>query len=153
MSRETLILVGFCVFAFLVGIRLKRYFGAKRVAGEGGRPMNKNQRSKMAKEGEEPRRYSRSKRKKTIRLFTVLALVSMLGLFVYMIPALVRDVQRVGSVDATNLVLRMIVVGLAILIFVTGYMKLVRERKGEETVEGGEQAKWERKKRGGRRTK
>lgn len=132
MSRETIILIGFCVFAFLFGLRLKKYFGGKKQTEEEQQPIKKNQRSKMAKAGQEPNRYSRSKRKKTIRLFTIFALVIMIGLMIYMTPALVRDIQRADNVDFTNLILRMLVFGLAILIFVTGYVKLAKQKKKED---------------------
>lgn len=130
MSRETIILVGFCVFAFLVGLRLKKYFGNRKQVEEN-RPINKNQRSKMAKAGQEAPRYRRHDRKKTIRLFTIFALVIMFGLLVYIIPALVRDVQRPESVDLTNLFLRVLIFLFAILIFITGYLKLAKQRKDE----------------------
>lgn len=131
MSRELIIWIGFCVFAFLVGIRLKKRFGKKKEE-QAARPINKNQRSKMAKAEQEPQRYSRRKRTKTIRLFTTFALIIMIGLMIYMIPALVRDIQRAESVDFTNLILRMLVFGFAILIFVTGYLKLAKQKKKEE---------------------
>lgn len=131
MSRELIIWIGFCVFAFLVGIRLKKRFGKKKEE-QAARSINKNQRSKMAKAEQEPQRYSRRKRTKTIRLFTTFALIIMIGLMIYMIPALVRDIQRAESVDFTNLILRMLVFGFAILIFVTGYLKLAKQKKKEE---------------------
>lgn len=124
--REAYIWIAFCVFALLVGMRIrKRITGARALPAT---PVNKNQRPKLAREGGErqPRKNHRN-RPRTERLFMIGMLILVFLLIIGMIPALLRDIQRVAYVDTTNLLLRLVVFCLAVLVLVSGYLKLVRK--------------------------
>lgn len=131
MSRELYIWIAFCVFAFLLGIQLKKRFGNRREKEEK-KQVYKNQRPKMAREENARSAGGGWNREKTLRVFMYLLLVVLFGMMVYMLPALVRDVMRFADVDFTNLFLRVLILAFAILVFVTGYLKLVRQRKSRE---------------------
>lgn len=137
MSRETYIWIAFCVFAFLVGMRLKKYFGSKKEEAEP--QVKKNQRSKAAKTegaGQVPL-PGRRDRSKTLRVYTILMMVVVFLLILGMIPTLLRDVQRESGVDPTNLFLRLLIFLMACLVFVLSYIKLARQRKKESGGKGG----------------
>lgn len=135
MSRETYILIAFCVFAFLVGIRLKNRFSKKRGAAQQPQ-IQKNQRPKQAR-GELPQTApARRDRSKTIRLFTILMMVMVLLLIFGMLPTLIRDIQRPGDVDFSNLFLRVLIFIFAILVFISSYIKLAGQRKKDPSGQG-----------------
>ncbi len=92
--RDFLILVGFCVFTFLLGMRLKRRLEKKKPQ-EGQIRIRKNQRPKMAAGGEEPPlvRERRLRRERRTHYFTVVLLFVLFGLMIFMIPALVTDLS------------------------------------------------------------
>ena len=71
MSRDTLILLAFCVFALLVGMRIKQRFRAWRNRNVP-HPIYKNQRPKMARAEEPPEvRARRLRREQRVRFFTI----------------------------------------------------------------------------------
>lgn len=92
--REFLILTGFCVFTFLLGMRLKQRL-AKKKPNEPQIRIRKNQRSKMAACGEEPPlvKERRLRRERRTHYFTVVLLFVLFGLMIFMIPALVADLS------------------------------------------------------------
>ncbi|WP_294143051.1 hypothetical protein [uncultured Sanguibacteroides sp.] len=134
MSKETYIWIAFCVFAFMVGMRLKKRFGKKREQEQEQVRINKNQRPKQAREEQGKAPAGRRNRKKTLRLFMILQMTLVFGLMVYIIPALLRDLTRIGSVDATNLFLRVLIFIFALLVFITSYLKLVRQGKQKDQI-------------------
>lgn len=135
MDRDTLILVAFCIFALLLGMRLKQRLGAwKKQKNEV--KMNKNQRPKMA-HAEEPAevRAKRLRREKRIRRFTIVQLLVLLGLMIYMVPALIKDFMVPGRVDVSNLFLRCLIFIFTIYIFILGYIKVFGRKQKEEGSE------------------
>jgi len=136
MSRDTLIFAAFCVFAFLLGMRLKQRFGIGKKKSTEER-VYKNQRSKMAAAAEPPEvKERRLRRERRVRFFTIAQLFVLGGLMIYMIPALVRDFTVPGRVDAMNLVLRCLIFVFTIYIFVLGYVKVSgRKKEAEEKTE------------------
>lgn len=133
MSKDTIIFVAFCVFALLVGMRLKQRWSEWRKNKEPEEKINKNQRSKTA-QAEEPAevRAKRLRRESRVRFFTIVQLFVLGGLMVYMIPALVRDFMIPGRVDAMNIILRCLIFIFTIYIFVLGYFKVFhRKDKGK----------------------
>lgn len=134
MSRDTLILIAFCVFAFLLGIRIKqRFSGMKSKKNEV--PLNKNQRPKRAQTEEPPEvRERRLRRERRVRFFTIAQLFVLAGLMIYMIPALIRDFMVPGRVDMMNIILRCLIFIFTIYIFILGYIKAFG-RKNKENAE------------------
>ncbi|MEG2227859.1 MAG: hypothetical protein RRY39_05095 [Odoribacter sp.] len=120
--------MAFCVFAFLVGMRLKqRISGWKKSKAE--IKINKNQRSKIANaEESSEENKSLQRRKKRVRIFTIIQLFVLGGLMIYMIPALVKDFMLPGRVDAMNIFLRCLIFVFTIYIFILGYLKVFRQK-------------------------
>lgn len=131
MSRDTLILVAFCVFAFLLGMRIKQRL-SERKNKENVNKINKNQRSKLAHSEEPPEvKARRLRREQRVRFFTIAQLFVLGGLMIYMIPALVRDFMVPGRVDASNIFLRCLIFVLTIYIFILGYFKVFKRKDKE----------------------
>lgn len=134
MGRDTFILVAFCIFALLLGMRMKQRFAEWKNKKENFR-VNKNQRSKLANADEPPLvRERRLRRERRVRFFTIAQLFVVGGLMVYMIPALVRDFMVPGRVDMMNIILRCLIFIFTIYIFILGYIKAFG-RKNKENAE------------------
>lgn len=125
MNRDLFIFIAFCVFALLVGMRLKQRFGSKKT--EDGTKVNKNQRPKTANEPPEVAE-KRKRREKRVKIFVIVQLVVVFGLIVFMIPALTRDLMSFSTADAANVFLRCLIFVFAILVFITGFMKVFRKK-------------------------
>ena len=131
MGRDTLILIAFCVFAFLLGIRIKQRFSEWKSKKSGGK-INKNQRSKLAHAEEPPEiKARRLRRERRVRFFTIVQLFVLAGLMIYMIPALVRDFMVPGRVDLMNIILRCLIFVFTIYIFILGYVKVFGQKNKE----------------------
>lgn len=128
--RDFLILVGFCVFTFLLGMRLKRRLEKKKPQ-EGQIRIRKNQRPKMAAGGEEPPlvRERRLRRERRTHYFTVVLLFVLFGLMIFMIPALVTDLSMPDRIQYPHFFLRCFIFVFTIYIFVLGYVKVSRRIK------------------------
>lgn len=135
MSKDTLIFAAFCVFAFLVGLRLKQRWDTWKKGKQPEEKINKNQRPKAALADEEPEevRVRRLRRESRVRFFTIAQLIVLGGLMIYMIPALVTDMMLPGRVEATNIILRCLIFVFTIYIFILGYLKVFRRGNKEET--------------------
>ena len=134
--RDFLILVGFCVFTFLLGRRLKRRLEKKKPQ-EGQIRIRKNQRPKMAAGGEEPPlvRERRLRRERRTHYFTVVLLFVLFGLMIFMIPALVTDLSMHDRIQYPHFFLRCFIFVFTIYIFVLGYVKVsrrIKERREEK---------------------
>lgn len=131
--RDFLILIGFCVFTFLVGMRLKRRF-SKKQPNEPQIRIRKNQRSKMAASGEEPPlvREKRLRRERRTYYYTVVLLFVLFGLMIFMIPALVTDLSMPERIQYPNFFLRCFIFVFTIYIFILGYIKVTRYKKGKK---------------------
>ena len=139
MSKDTLIFVAFCVFAFLVGMRMKQRWSDWKKKKRPEERINKNQRSKAVHADEPPEvKARRLRRESRVRFFTIAQLFLLGGLMFYMFPALVRDFMLPGRVDATNIILRCLIFVFTIYIFILGYMKVFRRKnKGDSEEQGG----------------
>lgn len=130
--RDTYIFIAFCVFMLLLGMRLKqRLSGRKKETQE---KINKNQRPKVAA-SEEPQEVKdrRLRRERRTRYFTIAQLFVLLGLMVFMIPALVRDLTTPENSDAGNLILRCVIFAFTIYVFILGYLRAFgKKRKNNE---------------------
>lgn len=136
MSKDTLIFVAFCVFAFLVGMRMKQRWSEWRKKKQPEVRVNKNQRPKTEHADEPPEvKARRLRRESRVRFFTIAQLFVLAGLMFYMVPALVRDFMLPGRVDAMNIILRCLIFVFTIYIFILGYIKVFR-RKNKEDSEG-----------------
>ncbi len=139
MSKDTLIFVAFCVFAFLVGMRMKQRWSDWKKKKQPEERINKNQRSKAVPADEPPEvKTRRLRREGRVRFFTIAQLFLLGGLMFYMVPALVRDFMLPGRVDATNIILRCLIFVFTIYIFILGYVKVFRRKnKGDSEEQGG----------------
>lgn len=134
--RDFLILTGFCVFTFLLGMRLKRRL-VKKKPQEGQIRIRKNQRPKMAAGGEEPPlvRERRLRRERRTHYFTVVLLFVLFGLMIFMIPALVADLSMPDRIQYPHFFLRCFIFVFTIYIFILGYVKVsrrIKERREEK---------------------
>lgn len=134
MGRDTFIFVAFCVFAFLVGMRIKQRWSEWQKRNKPEEKVHKNQRPKMAQTDEPPEiTVRRLRRESRVRFFTIAQLIVLGGLMIYMAPALVRDFMLPGRVDAVNIFLRCLIFVFTIYIFILGYMKVFRRKDRENT--------------------
>jgi cobalamin biosynthesis protein CobD/CbiB len=117
MNKEYYIIIGACVFAFLIGQRLKKKL--KKV------PEPRQYRGKAVKKTRKTTHPPKSKQKEKIkRIFTWAMLVLVFGLLIFMIPALSRDLLSNTEGITENLVLRILIVAFSLYILVMGYIKL-----------------------------
>lgn len=133
MGRDFFILIAFCVFMFMVGIRLKRRLTNRKQKSEAAR-INKNQRPKMAGTEEPPLvKERRLRRERRTRYFTIVLLFVLFGLMAFMIPALIRDLMQPEGLDGANLFLRCLIFVFTIYIFILGYLKVFcKKDKGRQ---------------------
>ena len=139
MSKDTLIFVAFCVFAFLVGMRMKQRWSDWKKKKQPEERISKNQRPKAVPADEPPEvKARRLRREGRVRFFTIAQLFLLGGLMFYMVPALVRDFMLPGRVDSTNIILRCLIFVFTIYIFIQGYVKVFRRKnKGDSEEQGG----------------
>lgn len=134
--RDFFILLGFCVFTFLLGMRLKQRLAKKKPNG-GQIRIRKNQRPKMAACGEEPPlvKERRLRRERRTRYFTVVLLFVLFGLMIFMIPALVADLSMPERIRLPHFFLRCFIFVFTIYIFVLGYLKVTKRKEGGKQQE------------------
>lgn len=133
MNWDTYIFIAFCVFMFMVGMRLKQRFGKKKQE-EPEIKVRKNQRAKMtAISTEEPPlvRERRLRRERRTRFFTIVQLFVLFGLMIFMAPALVKDLMLPESIDVPNFFLRCLIFVFTIYVFILGYLKVFRRKREE----------------------
>lgn len=130
VMRELLIVIGFCVFTFLLGMRLRQRWGKKKQS-EPEIRIRKNQRSKMAAMEEEPPlvREKRLRRERRTYYFTVVLLFVLFGLMMFMIPALTADMSIPERMKDPNFFLRCFIFVFTIYVFILGYLKIVRRKR------------------------
>lgn len=138
MNQDTFIFVAFCVFAFLVGMRLKQRWSEWKKKKQPEVQIPKNQRSKVEHADEPPEvKARRQRRESRVRFFTIVQLFVLGGLMFYMVPALVRDFMLPGRVDALNIILRCLIFVFTIYIFILGYVKVFRRKNKGDTEKSG----------------
>ena len=103
---DTVIFIAFCVFLFLVGYRLRQRFRKVRISED-----TLLQKSRPSLEQEEPEivRERRRGREERTRRFTIAMLCVLFLLMAFMIPMLVRDVQRFEQIDKMNFIMRVVI--------------------------------------------
>lgn len=126
MDKNIFVLIGVCVFAFLIGNRLKKALANKK--SESPKRINKNQRGKAAYEIPEEHK-ERPGKAKTKRVFTWIVVGVLFILVLYMIPALIRDLVMIEEIYSPTLYLRLIIVIFALFTLVSGYLKLTKKKK------------------------
>lgn len=136
MTRDTFILIAFCVFVFLAGMRMRQRWSEWRKKKTAEPPLAKNQRSKAAHADESPEvRSRRIRREKRVRFFTIVQLLVLGGLMIFMIPSLVRDLMLPGRVETVNLFLRCLIFVFTIYIFIIGYIKVFGRKNKDNPKE------------------
>lgn len=129
---DTVIFIAFCVFLFLVGYRLRQRFRKVRISED-----TLLQKSRPSLEQEEPEivRERRRGREERTRRFTIAMLCVLFLLMAFMIPMLMRDVQRFGQIDKMNFIMRIVIFLFTLYVFVLGYLKIFSKRKPPEDIQ------------------
>ena len=129
---DTVIFIAFCVFLFLVGYRLRQRFRKVRLSED-----TLLQKSRPSLEQEEPEivRERRRGREERTRRFTIAMLCVLFLLMAFMIPMLMRDVQRFGQIDKMNFIMRIVIFLFTLYVFVLGYLKIFSKRKPPEDLQ------------------
>lgn len=122
MDNKLYIILGLCVFAFLVGSRLKKKLTPQKKEVH----IPKNQRSKRAKEAKTPQKAPLKQKMKSIFLWVQVVVI--FALILFMIPALTRDIQVADGNYTTNLILRILIVALAVWTLFLGVSKLLKSK-------------------------
>lgn len=118
MSKEIYIIIGLCIFAFLLGGRIKKSI------------QNTGKKGKLSKKKAKVQQKELSpSRMKARKIFTTVILVFIFGMLIFMIPALSRDIISANGVYTENLILRIIIVGFCLYILFYGFIKLRKSKK------------------------
>lgn len=125
MFDNIYILLGLCVFAFLLGSRIKKKLNKpeKQVH------VSKNQRSKLAKEVNKTQLPSGKQKLK--KVFLWIQVVVIFSLLIYMIPALTRDILVANGTYSQNLFLRILIVALAMWTLFIGVNRILKKKTNE----------------------
>ncbi|MRT94617.1 hypothetical protein [Ancylomarina sp. 16SWW S1-10-2] len=126
MNKEIYIVVGMSIFAFLLGIQLKKKFSKKKVEAP---KIHKSQRSKFAKQAQELPQEKQSKYPKIKSFFLWLQVVVLFLIIVFMIPALSRDILVAEGNYDLKLILRLLIVIFATYTLFVGLIKLLKKGK------------------------
>jgi Mg2+/citrate symporter len=126
MNREIYIVVGLSIFAFLLGIQLKKRFAKKKpiVA----QKIHKSQRSKTAKLAQETPQKKQIKHPKLKNFFLWLQVVVLFFIILFMMPALSRDIMLADGDYDQKLILRVLIVAFAAYTLFVGLNKLFKKK-------------------------
>ncbi len=127
MNKEIYIVVGLSIFAFLLGIKLKKRFSKKAVAVDEPK-IHKSQRSKLAKKVPESPQGKQSKHPKLKSFFLWLQVVVLFFIIIFMMPALSRDIMVADGDYDQKLILRMLIVAFAAYTLFVGLNKLFKKK-------------------------
>ena len=125
MNKEIYIVVGISVFAFLLGIQLKKLFSKKTVVPP---KIHKSQRSKFAKQAQNLPQEKQTKYPKIKSFFLWLQVIVLFLIIVFMIPALSRDILIAEGNYDLKLILRILIVIFATYTLFVGLIKLLRRK-------------------------
>lgn len=124
MNKETYIIIGACVFAFLVGQRVK-----KALKGKNKEVKTKIRGKAVKKKKKEVEKPISNRKAKVQRAFTWVMLILVFLLLILMIPSLSRDLLGNNGNYGEDLILRIIIVAFSIYILFMGYIKLNKQKK------------------------
>jgi len=125
MNREIYIVVGLSVFAFLLGIQLKKKF-SKKAPQES--KILKSQRTKMAKMAQEVPEKKSTKHPKIKSFFLWLQVVVLFSIIIFMVPALSRDIMLAEGNYDQKLILRILIVVFAAYTLFVGANKIFKQK-------------------------
>ena len=125
MNKEIYIVVGLSIFAFLLGIKLKKKFSKKVVDVP---QIHKSQRSKIAKQAPESPKGKQSKHPKIKSFFLWLQVVVLFFIIIFMMPALSRDIMVADGNYDQKLILRVLIVAFAAYTLFVGLNKLFKKK-------------------------
>jgi ABC-type transport system involved in cytochrome bd biosynthesis fused ATPase/permease subunit len=126
MNREIYIVVGLSIFAFLLGIQLKKRFAKKKPVVA--QKIHKSQRSKVAKQAPESPKGKQSKHPKIKSFFNWLQVVVLFFIIIFMMPALSRDIMVADGDYDQKLILRILIVAFAAYTLFVGLNKLFKKK-------------------------
>ena len=125
MNKEIYIVVGMSIFAFLLGIQLKKKFSKKKIDAP---KIHKSQRSKLAKQAQKLPQEKQTKYPKIKSFFLWLQVVVLFVIIVFMIPALSRDIMVAEGNYDQKLILRLLIVVFATYTLFVGLIKLLKKK-------------------------
>ncbi len=126
MDRETYIIIGLSVFAFLFGLQLKKWFAKKKP--ESQTRIHKSQRSKMAKMAQDVPEKKSTKHPKIKSFFLWLQVVVLFAIVIFMVPALSRDIMLAEGIYDQKLILRILIVAFAAYTLFVGANKIFKQK-------------------------
>ncbi|MDE5424134.1 hypothetical protein L3073_18120 [Ancylomarina sp. DW003] len=127
MDRETYIVIGMSVFAFLFGLQVKKWLAKKKPVTQQVK-INKSQRSKMAKQVQEEPTKKQTKHPKIKSFFLWLQVVVLFSIIIFMVPALSRDIMLAEGVYDQKLILRILIVAFAAYTLFVGANKIFKQK-------------------------
>ncbi len=126
MNREIYIVVGLSIFAFLLGIQLKKRFAKKKPVVA--QKIHKSQRSKTAKQAQETPPKKQTKYPKLKSFFLWLQVAVLFFIIIFMMPALSRDIMVADGNYDQKLILRILIVAFAAYTFFVGLNELFKKK-------------------------
>ncbi len=126
MNREIYIVVGLSIFAFLLGIQLKKKFAKKKPVTP--QKVHKSQRSKTAKQAQDTPQEKQVKHPKLKSFFLWLQVAVLFFIIIFMMPALSRDIMLAEGDFDQKLILRVLIVAFAAYTLFVGLNKLFKKK-------------------------
>ncbi len=128
MDRDTLMLIAFCAFLLLVGIRLKQQLTERK---KQNRPLDVN-----ASPAERvPERSVAKSRIYRRRIWEIVQLLVVGGLLLYMSVVLIGDFNRPVSMQWKEIFLRCLIFIVSIYIFILTWIRVFKPKNKQNTEE------------------
>lgn len=122
MNGDIIIFIAFCIFVFLLGIRIKQRLSEQR-----------DKKTKDNDTGYTPAISEKQNRRE--RILAIIQLCVFGGLAIYMIPILIRDFTMEGQTESLEIFLRCLIFIFTIYIFILAWIKVLRPKNKENTGE------------------
>lgn len=131
MSRDLFVLIAFCVFIFLLAMRMWQRFADRQKRKQESPEEKISVPEPEATQAPPEVKAKIMRRGKRIRILTIIQLVVLGGLMAFMTPALFRDFADPGRGDTMSLVLRCLIFISTIYVFILGCLEIFG-RKGRD---------------------
>lgn len=117
---DKIIFLAFCMFLFLIVIRVRIYFQQKK--------QNKPDASIPISDEPEIVKFRRERREKRTKLFTIIMLIVFIPLFVLMIPMIIRDISNFDYINKIDFALKCIIFLFAAYIYILGVIRVFGQK-------------------------
>lgn len=121
MNQEIYIIIGICVFAFIIGSKIRQKMNSSK--------QNHVVKKSKSKHKVEQQSSKNIRKEKVKGIFVYIQLVIVFGLLIFMIPALSRDLLSNQGTYGENLILRILIVAFSVYILFMGFMKISKSNK------------------------